>query len=222
MKGQLTKSFILLTFLLYLCCFCAYAEDDIQQWTSMQIMHKVNDKTQLALYTRFEVADDISQANTLLFRPFILFKLKSGYSAGLGYEYVDNLRFKGRFENRIWQQIAFAHPAKNYQLSNRLRIEERFIDEIAGPVVRARYLIGAIFPLKDTNWYPITSNEIFFNLNDKNEGPPHGFDQNRFLVGIGKNIGESSSIQVGYMYRVVDLRKKSVRNDHIALLSLFF
>jgi hypothetical protein len=50
------------------------------------------------------------------------------------------------YENRAWQQVGFEHIILDIPLTQHLRLEERFIEDVDPAILRARHFIGQEIP----------------------------------------------------------------------------
>lgn len=101
-------------------------------------------------------------------------------------------------ENRAWQQYLNVLDFKdNGRLQNRIRFEQRELEEGYGTALRFRHQIKYSYPL-DKDWGFVVSNEIFINCNTVEWGPVAGFDQNRFFIGPSYQFTPDIKLEVGY------------------------
>ena len=80
-------------------------------------------------------------------------------------------------------------------------MEQRFFDNISGVIHRLRFLTHASHPIREGPYFLSGHVSVFFNLNDKHEGPVHGFEQSRIYFGIGRHIGSHTRFEAGYLWR---------------------
>ena len=191
--------------------------DDVQQWSSLKVTHPLDERFDLSLLVEGRFGDDISEVDTVILRPDIGYHLSDHVTLFLGYDYYEQPQPGDASENRVWQQLGIKYPAGDLAIGNRLRIEQRFIDNVSGVTLRARYRLRLTHPLPDPDWQVIASNEIFANLNQEPGGPARGFDQNRLFGGIATHITPRLRLETGYQWRL-----KPASSDHILVLGLFF
>ncbi|MEI6506832.1 MAG: DUF2490 domain-containing protein [Bacteroidota bacterium] len=147
----------------------------------------------------------------LTIRPWLHYFIKptlrlSGF-AGLWYNY--GILDVGQREYPEWrtaQQVTFYSPKNKFTLSNRLRIEERFIKDRTGnfeSVLRFRYQIKCVAPIaKHTPEikgasYLVGFDEFFINGGSTVTG--HSlFDQNRIFIGYGYYLTDNLILETGY------------------------
>jgi hypothetical protein len=166
-------------------------QSDFQSWT--QVISTISLDTSNKWFTYFEVqpriGDDISRLERLLIRPALGYNINPNVSLLLGYAWAPtymNSSYEQSFrnENRIWQQILVKDSRWGFEWQHRLRQEQRFIEDAAGPSNRTRYLLRGSYPLSESKNFGLTGyNEIFFNLNSEYNGPKAGFDRDRYFFG---------------------------------------
>lgn len=205
------------TLLLVLLAGSPSEADDLQLWTAATASHRFGDRVDASLQLQTRFIDDISTLGTVIVRPNVGYRLSKHGTASLGYDYVGKPQSSDDVEQRVWQQLGLTYDADAFGLANRLRIEQRFIDNVNGVTVRLRNRVRLTRPLADSEWRLIASDEIFANLNQNSGGPPPGFDQNRLFGGVGYRIGADLRLEAGYQWR---LNRSS--SDHILVMNLLF
>ncbi len=65
------------------------------------------------------------------------------------------------------------------------------------------------------------SAEVFVALNDADWGPRAGFDQLRTFAGIEVPIGGQSTVELGYLNRLIQTPSNGLATDHILSVNLF-
>jgi hypothetical protein len=116
---------------------------------------------------------------------------------------------KDRMEYRIAIQNVYYSPFKRWTLQNRIRIEDRIIENNSGDFVntfRPRYLIKSIVGINKKNLiqgtlYLYLSNEIMFNTGSAVTGY-HFFDRNLTQVGLGYCITDYITLESLYAYTI--------------------
>jgi hypothetical protein len=114
-------------------------------------------------------------------------------------------------EHRAWQQVEVAQPAGLLALDHRLRLEQRWQEDVsagAAPRVtgwayqnRARYQLRATRSLQGSKptapgWYATATEEPFVRWGG---APRRTFDQNRVFAGLGHRWRNDSRLEVGYL-----------------------
>lgn len=133
---------------------------------------------------------------------------------GLSYLLINNLWFTGSYvyerqepfetiarnEHRLFQQLTYTLPLNRFNIKQRLRFDERFIENLSTDQFefshRIRYLIGATYDLSD-EFYLMSYTEFFFNTTS---GAHFQFNENWSAFQLGYKISERSSIEFGYLY----------------------
>ncbi len=147
----------------------------------------------------------------LYIQPSLIYKFKKQLNFSFSYTYQRNNPFRTIFvnEHRLWQQAMFTKNLKLGKLTNRIRFEERFIEnKVIGnyPLsTRLRYQIGFTMPLKkngkETNLYYLnTSNEFYFSLSGQKNAL---FSENWAYFGLGVNLSAKSKFEMGYLFQTL-------------------
>lgn len=125
-------------------------------------------------------------------------------------------------ENRAWEQYQNIQNFKEYGiLQNRIRFEQRELEEGYGTALRTRYQLKYIYPLSK-DWSIVFSDEIFWNLNTVSWGPVAGFDQNRVFIGPGYQINQDSRIEFGYLNNYTNKDLNDDLNMHMVAINLYY
>jgi len=133
---------------------------------------------------------------------------------GLSYKITDKLSFtnsyvyerqqpfenNARNEHRLFQQLTLKLPVKKFSLKQRLRFDERFIQNSQNNSFdfshRLRYLLGGTYEFNDTG-YLMTYMEFFFNTT---KGAKFKYNENWSALQIGYNINKNNAIEFGYLF----------------------
>jgi hypothetical protein len=199
-------------------CFCALSlltypltqpaadSTDLQSWT--QIVATVNLDKQRRWFAYAEaqprLGGDISRLERLLIRPALGYNLTSDVALFAGYAWTPTFMNNGyyedfRNENRLWQQMLIKDKRWGLDWQHRIRQEQRFIEDAAGPSNRTRYLVRGSYPLSSSGDTGITGyNELFVTLNSQHAGPKGGFDRDRIFFGPYVKEGPAR-YEVGYL-----------------------
>ena len=181
------------------------------------------------LESQFRRADFGEDWQQLLLRAGINYTVNPSLSLTAGYAFVESYPFGDipiahEFpENRIWEQALITHKQFGLDWTHRFRLEQRYIGEVdadSGDVNnwryenRFRYMLRTSIPLsKDKKWYLPVWDEVFFNFGDNVS--KNYFDQNRAFIGIGRQLTESTKLEIGFMEQTVQRRGGSVwENNH--------
>ena len=136
--------------------------------------------------------------------------------AGAGYQFNPDLMFltgagwiynrspetnTNTEEKRLWQQINLgAMTNSNFSLNSRTRLEERSQEGQSQIALRFRERLWLRVPVKQWETYSFSCyDELFFNLNHPQWTSPHLFEQNRAFIGIGRQLFQSATLDIGYL-----------------------
>ena len=161
-----------------------------------------------------QTGDFFDRPFQFLFRPALSGYIRDNVRVMGGYAFINHFPAEGletsRPEHRAWEQIWWNQKYKDFSLLQWLRLEQRFLRNIANDELQDGYLrtnrirYNALFtiPLKGKEMvkgtpFAIVSNELFINFG-KNI-VYNTFDQNRFFVGLGYQVTPNANLQFGYM-----------------------
>ena len=165
----------------------------------------------------------------ILLRPGLLYKITDNHSVGIGYTYFaswDNNKSPHTFdpENRIFEQYILELELGRLMLNNRFRLEQRFIQKTGENVFaqRFRHQVQAKFRLNSDiafkkGWYLKLQNEIFLNIQNKENTNNNFFDQNRPYIALGYRFTKKIETEIGYYHRY-QLQEDSRKNDPVIQL----
>ena len=176
-------------------------------------------------------ADDWEYIRNVVLRPGITYFFDAKNSATLGYAYAvayNRLPEPSKntlTENRIWEQYIYATKFGQVSLQNRFRLEQRFIERQTNNVFaqRLRYFVRAIIPLSkqkssfNMGFYAAVQNEIFLNVQNKQNINNSLFDQNRIFGAIGYRFNPMIDLEAGYMNQYIKGMTMNVSNNIIQL-----
>jgi hypothetical protein len=198
---------------------------------------KLNDKWGLHFDFQMRSQNNWDGVRNVLVRPGITYYISKKSNVTLGYLYTptflqdNNIVGGGSIkstltEHRIWQQYIYSHqPWKGASLSHRLRLEQRFIERQTNDVFsqRLRYFFRLVQPLQkpegafNKGLFAALQNELFFNVQHKNQLNGSLFDQNRAYVAAGYRFSKSFDVEVGYMNQFVKGAMSNTSNNIVQL-----
>lgn len=223
---RLQKPFLTVGLLLWACIFsitqanAEIVENHLQNWEVLTLRTPISPDRKLQLYMEVQprVGDN---SQMLLVRPALGYQITKRLSLWQGYAWAPVLQPMFRNENRIFQQALYETKFKKLSISNRTRLEERWIENTDGTAVRARNAIRLSYPLsRSGKWAIVTSDELFVNFNSVENGPVAGFDQNRVFAGISRKLHEHVTMEFGYLNQLINRHSMSNRMNHVLLLGL--
>ena len=166
------------------------------------------------IYPTFDVLDESVQGMSypkttlqLYVQPSLIYLLNAQWQMAVSYTYQRNNPINERYSNehRLWQQSSFMHNIEKGQISHRVRMEERFIQNRADdsyPLsTRLRYQMACMVPLEGPSleakeYYFNSYNEFFFSLSGQRNAL---YSDNWTYLGIGYHLGDLGRIELGYL-----------------------
>jgi len=149
-------------------------------------------------YRDQKVFGDFTQ---LIIRTGLNYSLSNQSQVLLGYAYIiADTEESSLYEHRIFQQGIHRHTYSSLGIQQRVRLEERFVEE-KDMTVRLRYFLGATFPLNMNVMntgavYASAFNEIFMNMSGT------AFDRDRIYGAVGYQWSPYIRTELGYMSQI--------------------
>ena len=209
--------------------------DQVHAWYVWNGQYQIRRKWGLYMEYHFRRANLLSEFQQSLLRVGLEYKISPQVSGIMGYGlihtgvYGEQPLANPLVEHRLWQQVLWKYPNRFVTVSQRLRMEERFIASLseAGKVslpveYRIRYRLQLERNLGLGSWlhpqknFWCISNEVFGNL-----GPNAGLnrlDQNRFYLGLGHRFGKDWQVQAGYLRQFVVKKSGFEEEDNHTLM----
>lgn len=109
--------------------------------------------------------------------------------------YNESSRSSSAHQYWLYEEFVFEHNLEGTALAQRWRLEHRWINQLNDINFRnrLRYRLRLIRPIYGKTFIK-TSNEVFFNLNGASF-----FNQNRFYIGIGRELTPTLKVDLGYL-----------------------
>ncbi|MCB1018449.1 MAG: DUF2490 domain-containing protein [Bryobacterales bacterium] len=151
---------------------------------------------------RFDVPDD--ESSLFLVRPGVNFRASKHVALTVGYAYLRSLHSQAGgtktvgTEHRAYEEARIRHRASKLTIRHRLRLEERGFRQGRKDELRARYLLQGEYPLGQSRYYLVGSEEILFNVGANAQ--QNALNQNRIYGGIGIKTGGDGAFGMGYIY----------------------
>ena len=175
-------------------------EDKLGSWYMYSGSHKISNKISLKSAVQIRTYEPISNFNIFFLSAGASYSINKNLSAGFNYAYQNwDRSFESNDdpntnEHRFVETISLKSLVGKSSLSNRLRLENRFIDNSSSEETqhRLRYRFQAKFLLNKKlflNFY----DELFYNLKG------FKFQQNRLYGALGIKAADNYSFQLGYM-----------------------
>jgi hypothetical protein len=196
-------------------------------WLFLMNSTKFNEKWGMHFDFQVRTQDEWDGVRSLLIRPGITYFINKNSDATLGYLYTPTfLREDGSADNtltehRIWEQYIYKHKISSINVSHRFRLEQRFVEEQFSQ--RARYFVRFMIPLKkgtetfNEGFFAALQNEVFLNVQNKDEVNGSVFDQNRAYGAAGYRFSPKVDVEVGYMNQSVNGRNSNTNNNIVQL-----
>lgn len=172
---------------------------DFASWNGVLLQGRLTGKFGFYLEVQNRLNETLSNRNTFIIRPALRYLFSPQLSLWLGYGWMP-LFGPFRSENRIWQQALYQDDLGLWQLSGRLRFDERWLGNTSEVSFRSRVMLRVLRFMDDNRGFALCGwNEVFYHINSVANGPTTGFDQNRLFVGINFQIGEYVRLEPGYL-----------------------
>ncbi|MGX5685691.1 DUF2490 domain-containing protein [Chryseobacterium cucumeris] len=198
---------IKLTLILSLCLFnglYSQSKDNYNMWFQYLMSAKLTDKSTLTALTQYRSFDLAYDTRLFLVNAYVDYEVAENIRPAAGAMFLilesynaDDSK-KIRYEKRPFQQVTAEYFIGRTSISNRLRVEERFLSNPDEFEVRLRYLISVRIPFnkkgEKEKLYGILKNEIRMNM-DKEEP----FDSNRITAGLGIKVGKNSALELAFI-----------------------
>jgi len=157
-----------------------------------------NLKGYMEIQPRFSFAP--AKTEVLLIRPALYYQFPEKFSVGAGYAVIPYFYPNYVLEQRSWQQLLKVFVLNNTTFINRVRLEERYFDNLTGTGIRLRYQLRTLIPIDhQKKWSLAFYDEIFINGNTVTGGPAAGFEQNRLFGGINRQVTKNLAVEIGYL-----------------------
>ncbi|MBF6642895.1 DUF2490 domain-containing protein [Chryseobacterium indologenes] len=192
-------SFCLMSNLLY-----SQSKDNYNMWFQYLMSAKITNKSTLTALTQYRSFDLAYDTRLFLLNAYVDYEVVENIKPAAGFMFLTLESYnaddskKIRYEKRPFQQITADYYIGRTSISNRLRVEERFLSNPDEFQVRIRYLISVRIPFnkkgEKERLYGILKNEIRMNI--EKEEP---FDSNRITAGFGIKTGKNSALEIAFI-----------------------
>ncbi|WP_454060463.1 DUF2490 domain-containing protein [Elizabethkingia ursingii] len=202
MKTKLTLTFIIVT--VFVGFSKGQSRDNYNMWFQYLMTAQVSDKSTLTALTQYRSFDLAYDTRLFLLNAYLDYEVAKGVKPAAGAMFLvlesynsDNTK-RIRYEKRPFQQVTRESNIGRTSISNRFRVEERFLNNPDEFIVRIRYLLSIRIPFnrkgEKEKLYGILKNEIRMNM-VKDEP----FDSNRITAGFGIKVGRNSAIELAFI-----------------------
>jgi len=180
----------------------AATETEFQNWNGAILQRHLTPKPGAVLWLDMHLNSG-ADATSAIIRPGIGYDLSREVTVHVGYAWSplfrkDRPRRDGHI---IWQQIMWRdHLTPKFRLLLRFRPEQWLREDGKDLGHRWRGLaIAYLSPWPESRFMFITRTELFFHLRDTDWGAKQGFDQNRFMMGVGFPRTGGTRIELSYL-----------------------
>jgi hypothetical protein len=203
---------------------------DEQIWANMNAFINLKDNWQVYLEAQPRMIDDSSKNGTILYRGAVGKNLQHGFSAWLGYGFIEKVNPTYLHEDRPFVQLIHGKDLNdNIRLINRTRFEGRYFRGGTRPAFRLRHLMRVQYRFSGSRFGLVAFDEWFWNPSSTpSAGVREGFDQNRVFFGLSYAFGEKAQHlgEIGYMNHYVNvyipfLRSLSFGDEKLCTFNCF-
>jgi len=203
-------------------------------WTSVNTQARITDKWSVIADLHIRRTDYLKNNNFYYTRAGAAYHFNKNLSVSLsgGHMWLANKTATTELfvnENRLVQQVQLNQPIGKIQLSQRLRMEERWIQKVVNSELtdtyrystRFRYQLSLSIPLSKNKYVPSLAFADELMMQTGKDIIYNNFDQNRFFAGIKQQITPSLAADFGYMY-VWQQRLSGYQYNRNQTIRLFF
>ncbi len=202
----------------------AAVDADAQGWAAAILQGPMSGNWRVYLEVQPRFTGTFGNLGTTIVRPAAYVHLSPEISLWAGYAWQPVLYPTASNEHRLWQQLQHSSHLGRWQITHRLRLEERFLSTApSGPAWRFRYSLRTLYALDAAaRWKTVIQDEVFFNMNSVSGGSTGGFDQNRLFLGIHHKISDAFSFDALYLFNYVNRPTAPAdRINHAAVLNAY-
>ena len=197
---------------------------DFRLWSPVYVTAQLPSSFLGSMEVHPRFGDNVSEFNQLVVRSVLGYQLTDYLAVWQGYTWVGTYRPRFAEEHHAIQQVTYRRTLSSFDLFSRFMLEERVIGGADGTGVRARTLVRIDIPLPQApEWAFVLYNEILVNVNSVRNGPQEGFDENRFVAAMNRQLTEHISMDVGYQMQAQNKAASGLVNqmNHIMLVQVF-
>lgn len=202
-------------------------------WLSFFNTTKINNHWGVQFDVQFRSADEVKYVRNFLFRSAIAYTFNKKNNLSIGHTIYETNSGPAPSatlnEHRINEQYIHTESIKSIAITNRFRLEQRFIERNPTTTVfsqRFRYFLKLVIPLAKqestfkSGLFTTVQDEIFINLQNKDKINGSLFDQNRAYAGIGNRFSPKIDMELGYM-KLFQKRSSTDLSGSIVQLAFF-
>ncbi len=230
----MTVQRILLRLALLLISLPVLADDTVSQqtgWMAWFNSAAINEQFGLVSDVQLRSQDEWAGPRTLLIRPGLSWYRAPGQTLSAGYAYVGtyNPEAADATEHRIWQQWVSSYRIARLNVSQRFRLEQRFIGRPGAPDVysdRFRWFARLQLPVNGGTGsfmhgpFIAFQNEAMVNLSGRDALNAPLFDQNRAYLACGWRLNRTADVEIGYLNQWINGKNRDTVN-HVLQVALY-
>lgn len=186
----------------------ARAQDDVQLWITASTTGTVSGPYRVYAELHGRWIDDAQNYQRTVLRLQAGRALTKQLTAWFGFEENWPVAERTVEEMRLWQQVVFVQTAGAWSISNRARLEERFLDDADRVVPRLRYSLRVTRPFHaESPWGIVLGSELFFHLRAFHRSlvlNPAGLDRNRVQAGISRRVNHAVTLESAYTLQAIN------------------
>jgi len=179
-------------------------------WEGYYNTFSINKKWSLLSDAQRRTREWTQHWSQLLVRSGLSYKVNEHVSVTGGFAFFKNAQYADKDlllknEYRPWQELFYQVKLNKFNLTQRLRTEQRFQQQVINNeltkkysfIFRLRYRCEALFPLKSNKMTFLVANEIMVNPGYISN--TLFFDQNRTFAGLNIRMKENTALQFQYV-----------------------
>lgn len=209
----------------------------LSSWNTLTVKAHLNEKLFLKNEFNFRRTNFNQDWEQIVLRPSVQYKVENRLTAAIGYSHIQNYSYSNFSspidfkENNLWQQLFIKQTFRHFDISHRIRFEERFKENVGvvddNAIIidteysgRLRYrLIVTVPVLKKRHISAIAYDEVFLDFEKGLQ--PKNLNQNWIFIGLRFRERVHITITSGYHYINIPRDSISIEN-HIWETSLIY
>jgi hypothetical protein len=159
----------------------------------------------LDFYGDVDLDHDISRPAGAIVRPNIQYALSPQWSVAAGFVQFQPVQATFAPERGPFEDLFYRTRFGDLTVLNRLRFNETFAYQQAAMLGTTSYLLSLEYPLGESRWFALLSNETFFKVITDGTGRQAGFAENKTNVGFSHTIDRHLTLVGTYELSEVDI-----------------
>ena len=199
-----------------------HASEDTAYWQNLNVAVKLSDDIRLSSETSIRSSDargfyQLQETIMLGYKVSKQVTISAGYVHSLAYSHGDYVSTERRFRQQLnVDNFAQAGPVA---FSGRVRLEQRWRDDLPGTGWRLRPYLKAAVPVTGKVKFNLAS-EAFFDLNTTAFQTVGGFERVRNYATFSVPVGRKFTFEAGYMNQQARVPTGPDRVDHVLVTTI--